>query len=222
MGLFRDLRRSSNLTYNRECRLVRYDPGERGTLYIWGDTDTSKALPHVMPKPRKSPREYRSPYIGPVRLPVHLVILKGRLVKQRKWIAQQTVSFTLVSLSANKFPDDPTVYHYLPGTATTMGLYIIVLTTDGPLLAGFMHMLRTLSEGLEVFGFAQGVSQIEPVPSDPIYALLTCVKALTLGSITLAGLQLSTQTTTDGTTRAILMIATCTGPLYTTLWFSRS
>lgn len=40
-----------------------------------------------------------------------------------------------------------------------------------------------------------------------------------MGLVALAGVQLSTQTITDGVTRTVLIVAACAGSLYTALWY---
>ena len=70
-----------------------------------------------------------------------------------------------------------------------------------------------------MFGLAQGVSNIVSVLPDPVYALLSGLNAATVGLIALAGMQLSTQTITDGITRTILIGSACAGLLYTALWY---
>jgi chromate transport protein ChrA len=70
-----------------------------------------------------------------------------------------------------------------------------------------------------MFGLAQGVSKIESILPDPVYALLSGLNAATVGLIALAGLQLSTRTITDGLSRTVLIGAACAGLLYTALWY---
>jgi len=70
-----------------------------------------------------------------------------------------------------------------------------------------------------MFGLALGVSKIESILPDPVYALLSGLNAATVGLIALAGLQLSTRTITDGLSRTVLIGAACAGMLYTALWY---
>lgn len=98
-------------------------------------------------------------------------------------------------------------------------LYIITLTTYGLVPALLALMFWTVPGALGMFGLAQGVSQIESVLPDPVYALLSGLNAATVGLIALAGMQLSTQTITDGMTRTILIGSACAGLLYTALWY---
>ncbi len=72
------------LGYNREYRLVRYDSGQC-VLRIWGYKHPAKARSYVTPKPRNSPHEYRSPYMGPA-LPYRS---QQAFVKQpKKWVTR--------------------------------------------------------------------------------------------------------------------------------------
>ena len=116
---------------------------------------------------------------------MHFIILKERFVKQWKRAAQQTVSFTPLSLSANDSPDDrtdttikpPAVCHSLPGLAITKGIYIIVLTTDALLPAELTLLFWTLPERSgNVWACARTIpdrlSQIECVLTGPVYAVL--------------------------------------------------
>ena len=70
-----------------------------------------------------------------------------------------------------------------------------------------------------MFGLAWGVSKIESILPDPVYALLSGLNAATVGLIALAGLQLSTRTITDGLSRTVLIGTACAGLLYTALWY---
>jgi len=70
-----------------------------------------------------------------------------------------------------------------------------------------------------MFGLAQGVSRIETILPNPVYALLSGLNAATVGLIALAGFQLSTRTITDGLSRTVLIGTACAGMLYTALWY---
>ena len=70
-----------------------------------------------------------------------------------------------------------------------------------------------------MFGLARGVSRIESILPDPVYALLSGLNSATVGLIALAGLQLSTRTITDGLSRTVLIGTACAGLLYTALWY---
>lgn len=80
-------------------------------------------------------------------------------------------------------------------------------------------MFWALPGALGMFGLAQGVSKIETILPDPVYALLSGLNAATVGLIALAGLQLSTRTITDGLSRTVLIGTACAGMLYTALWY---
>ena len=80
-------------------------------------------------------------------------------------------------------------------------------------------MLWALPDAVGMFGLAQGISKIESILPDPVYALLSGLNAATVGLIAPAGLQLSTQTITDGFSRTILIGTACAGLLYTALWY---
>lgn len=107
----------------------------------------------------------------------------------------------------------------MPGPGSTQLLYTIVLTHVGLLPALIALTLWALPGALAMFGLARGVSKIDSILPDPVYALLSGLNAATVGLIALAGLQLSTRTTTDGLSRAILIGAACAGLLYTALWY---
>jgi chromate transport protein ChrA len=107
----------------------------------------------------------------------------------------------------------------LPGPASTKLLYTIALTDVGLLPAFLALAFWTLPGALGMFGLAQGVSRINSILPDPVYALLSGLNAATVGLIALAGVQLSTRTITDGLSRTVLIGAACAGMLYTALWY---
>ena len=109
--------------------------------------------------------------------------------------------------------------HSLPGLAITKGIYIIVLTTDALLPAELTLLFWTLPEGLEMFGLAQGLSQIEyprssvflQAPFMPSSSVLTRLNTPTLGSL---------EHSDDHQWGDTLIASACKGLLYAALWFS--